>query len=155
MFTCDKWETKANLDFFVESRWYPRAVLMFAKESVCHVMSGRPFVWGLAWVHIKVMCTALDLEPYTALRSLQWPLHLSSFTLGWLQLLRLLLFFSRLRITASDKPAFSSFKLFIDCKLTAITLTQCDSLNLGVQISVLSTGKWTSRRLTKDYPLFV
>lgn len=113
---------------------------MFAKESVCHVMSGSLFVWGLAWVCIKVVCTALDVEPYTALWSLQQPLHLSSFTLGWLRLL---------------KPAFSSFKLFILPKLTAISLTQCDTLNLGVQISVLSIGKWTSQRLTNDYPLFV
>lgn len=129
---------------------------MFAKESVCHVMSGSLFVWGLAWVCIKVVCTALDVEPYTALWSLQQPLHLSSFTLGWLRLLKLLRFFSsRLRINASDKPAFSSFKLFILPKLTAISLTQCDTLNLGVQISVLSIGKWTSQRLTNDYPLFV
>lgn len=66
---------------------------MFAKEWVCHVMSGSPFVCGLAWVCIKVVCTALDVEPYTALWSLQRPLHLSSFTLGWRRLLRLLLFF--------------------------------------------------------------
>lgn len=43
VYLCDKWKTKANMDFFAEPCWYPRAavlLLMFATESACRVMSG-------------------------------------------------------------------------------------------------------------------